>query len=161
MSAIVLLQKVCCWVESSDSIFFSSEQPDLITIDEEIVPGLASFKVSWTFWADSILSEFIFIPKTKLKIDGLCYMVAIASPHTAFGVNSLALGEQGLKNEIKDDDFLANSKDVLVVSDDPLYRTFSGKIHYLQTLARDNFMIMQSGKQYKLSIKLTPDVIRI
>ncbi|MDR0351378.1 MAG: hypothetical protein LBH49_01900 [Puniceicoccales bacterium] len=146
---------------SGGSMTFSYEQPDLITVDEEIVPGLASFRVQWTFWENRVLSEFIFTPKTKLRIDGLRYVVAISSPHTALGINNLALGEEGLKIEIKDDDFLVNWKDVAVVSDDPLYRTFSGKIHYLQTLARDNFMIMQAGRPYKLSIRLSPQVIKI
>ncbi|MDR1458345.1 MAG: hypothetical protein LBI37_02345 [Puniceicoccales bacterium] len=155
------VKKCVSGIGSGGSMTFSYEQPDLITVDEEIVPGLASFRVNWTFWEDRILSEFIFIPKVRLRIEGLRYVVAISSSHTTFGSNNLTLGEEGLKIEVKDDDFLANWKDVSVVSDDPLYRTFFGKIHYLQTLARDNFMLMQAGRPYKLSIRLTLQVVRI
>ncbi|MDR2735495.1 MAG: hypothetical protein LBB20_01475 [Puniceicoccales bacterium] len=154
-------KKCTSGIGSGGAIVFSYEQPDLITVDEEIVTGLASFEVRWTFWEDKILSEFTFIPKARLRLDGLRYVVVLSSPHTTFGANSLTLGENGLKIEVKNDDFMANWKDVSVVSDDPLYRTFFGKIHYLQVLARDNFMFVQPGQPYRLAVMLTPDVIKI
>jgi hypothetical protein len=46
-----------------------------------------------------------------------------------------------------------------VVTDEPLYKTFYGKIHYLQVLERDHPLVMRPGQQYRLQISYEPDII--
>jgi hypothetical protein len=59
------------------------------------------------------------------------------------------------------DDFQATWRETEVVSADPAYRTNYGKIHYVQTLARDHQLIMRPGQVYRLAVNFEPDVARI
>jgi hypothetical protein len=56
------------------------------------------------------------------------------------------------------DDFQAAWKDTEVVSDEPLYKTCYGKIHYIQTYERNHPLVMRPGQQYRLVINYEPDV---
>ena len=139
---------------------FRYEQPEWITKDEKIVPGLGSCKVTWTFQGDKITSEFIFTVKNELQVDRFRYMMALAAPHSQYRVGTtLTLGEESLRAVVEKDDFGATWQDTTVVSDDPAYRTYCGKIHYLQTLLRDHPLIMHPNQQYRLTITLQPHLV--
>lgn len=146
---------------SHGSIVFSYEQPELITVEEEIVPNLASCKVSWTFNEGKVTSEFTFSPKNRVRVEHIRYMIALSAPHSLYGANNLALDEQSLRAVVEHDDMLLAWQEVAAVSEDPKYRTYYGKIHYLQELSRTYPLIMHPGQTYKLTVSFTPDVIRI
>lgn len=141
------------------SFYFRYEQPELITKDEEIVPGLGSVKVAWTFSGNTISSEFIFTVKKQVQCDSFRYMLAIAAPHSEKHVPmTFALGEEGLGCTVEKDDFQAVWQETEVVTEELAYRTYWGNVHYLQSLVRDHPLIMRPGQQYRLSISFKPDV---
>jgi hypothetical protein len=57
------------------------------------------------------------------------------------------------------DDFQAAWKTPEVVTDEPLYKTYYGKIHFLQVLERDHPLVMRPGQQYRLVINYEPDMV--
>lgn len=141
------------------SFYFRFEQPDLITKDEKIVPGLGSAKVSWTFSGNKVTSEFIFTVKNQITLDRMRYCIAIASPHSTYRVGtSYMLGQEGLRCEVIKDDFQAAWQETEVVSDEPDYKTYHGNVHYIQTLERDHSLVMRPGQQYKLVVSYEPDI---
>jgi hypothetical protein len=141
------------------SFYFRYEQPDLITKDEEIIPGLGSVKVAWNFSGNKITSEFIFTVKRQVQCDRFRYMLAIGSPHSEkHAPMTFALGEQGLGCSVEKDDFQGVWQETEVVTNELGYRTYWGNVHYLQSLVRDHPLIMRPGQQYKLSISFSPDV---
>tara|TARA_Y100000588_G_scaffold261216_1_gene275800 strand:+ start:10808 stop:12562 length:1755 start_codon:yes stop_codon:yes gene_type:complete len=144
------------------SIHFRYEQPDLVNTDQQIVPGLGSCKVSWTFSKNTITSEFIFSVKQPVTMDRMRYMLVIASPHSVHRVgNTFTLGREGLRCRVIKDDFQAQWAQTEVVTDDPAYKTLYGKIHYLQTLVRDHPLNMRPGQQYRLTVSFDPDLARV
>ena len=141
------------------SMYFRYEQPELISKDGNIVPGLGSCKVSWTFTGDKITSEFIFTVKNQTKLDKLRYVLALAAPHSNYRIGTtFTLGKESLRPEVIKDDFHATWQETEVVSDNPDYKTPYGKIHYLQTLLRDHPLTMRPGQQYKLTLTFQPDI---
>jgi hypothetical protein len=146
---------------SHRSIVFAYEQPELITVEEEIVPGLASCKVAWTFSEGKITSEFTYILKDRMRVESLRYVIALSAPHSLYGANNLALDERSLGAVVEHDDMMLNWQEIREVVDDPEYRTCCGKIHYLQELSRNYPLIMHPGQSYKLIVSFAPDVIRI
>ncbi|MFI3290491.1 MAG: hypothetical protein R3Y46_01275 [Opitutales bacterium] len=145
-----------------NAYFFKYEQPDLITKDGEILKDSGSCKVNWTFSGNKITGEFAYSVKTPTTLDKMRLVVAIAAPHSEhFAPASYTIGEAGLGIEVEKDDFGAEWKDTEIVSDDPNYKTYWGKIHYLQTLERDEPLVMRPGLQYKLIISFNPDIINI
>ena len=142
-----------------NSFFFRYEQPDLVTADGEIVKGLGSCKVSWTFSGNKITGDFIYTVQNQVTLDKFRLVVAIGSPHSEYHVPmSYAIGENGLGVGIEKDDFQANWLDTEVVSEDPTYRSYWGNIHYLQVYARDRSMVMRPGVQYRITLSLDPDI---
>ncbi len=145
-----------------NSYVFRYEQPELIKPDGEIVKGLGSCKVSWTFSGGKITGDFIYSVPTQVTLDKMRFVIAIAAPHSvhrAAGVFSI--GEGGLGIDVEKDDFQATWQDTDVVSDDPNYKTYWGKIHYLQVLERNHPMVMRPGVQYRLAVSFKPDVIKV
>ena len=141
------------------SFYFRYEQPDFITVDNRIIPNMGSVKVAWTFAGNKITSEYTFTVKNQVTLDSMRYMLAIASPHSQYHVGTtFAMGEEGLRCNVLKDDFQANWKETEVVTNDPDYKTYWGKVHYLQTLERDHPLVMRPGQQYKLTISFEPDV---
>ena len=141
------------------SFYFRYEQPDFITKDEEIIPGLGSVKVSWNFSGNKISSEFIFTVKKQVQCDHFRYMLAIGSPHTEkHAPMTFTLGEGGLGCTVEKDDFQAEWQQTEVVTEELGYRTYWGNLHYIQSLVRDHPLIMRPGQQYRLSISFAPDV---
>ena len=142
-----------------NSFFFRYEQPELITKDGNIVKGLGSCKVSWTFSGKKLVGDFIYSVQNQIKLDKFRLVVAIGTPHSDYHVPmTYAIGQEGQGVSIEKDDFQANWLDTEIVSEDPQYRSSWGKIHYLQVYARDREMIMRPGVQYRITIALEPDI---
>jgi hypothetical protein len=142
-----------------NSFFFRYEQPELIDTNEEIVKGLGSVKVQWTFLGSKINCEFAYTVKQQVTLDKFRYVLAIAAPHSKYHVaGSLMLGPQGHRCSVAKDDFQANWLDTEVVTNDPTFRTNFGKIHYLQYLVRDHPLIMRQGNTYRLNVCFEPDL---
>ena len=142
-----------------NALTFKYDQPDLITIDEQIVSGLGSCKVTWSFLAGKISCEFCFTVKQQVQLDKMRYILAIAAPHSRYRVaTAFTLGEEGHRTEVIKDDFQAEWKELEVVSENPDYRTYYGNMHYLQILERDHPLIMRPGVQYRLALSFEPDL---
>ncbi len=141
------------------SFYFRYEQPEMITRDEEIVPGIGSVKVSWNFSGKKITSEFIFSVKRQIQCDRFRYNLVIGSPHSDKHVPmTFALGEEGLGCTVEKDDFQAVWQETDIVTNELSHRTYWGNLHYIQSLVRDHPLIMRPGQQYRLSISFEPDV---
>ncbi|WP_404421167.1 hypothetical protein [Nibricoccus sp. IMCC34717] len=145
-----------------NSFYFRYEQPELINTKEEIIKGLGSVKVQWTFSGSKISAEFAYSVKQQVTLDKFRYVLAIAAPHSKYRVGgSLALGPQGHRCTVQKDDFQAVWQETEVVSHDPTYRTNYGKIHYLQHLVRDHPLIMRPGQVYRLIVNFEPDIVQV
>lgn len=142
-----------------NSIYFRYEQPDLMTIAGEKLGDLGSCKVNWTFSGNKITAEFIFIMKNQVQLDNFRFVLALAAPHSQHRVGiSPTLGEESLRASVVTDDFHATWQETEVVSHDPSFATYYGKIHYLQTLARTHPLIMKPNHPYKLVVEFDPDI---
>ncbi len=142
------------------TFYFRFEQPELITKDEEVVPGLGSSKVSWTFSGNKVTSDFIFSVKNQVQMDRMRYVLVIAAPHTVYRISTAyTLGPEGLRCRVLKDDFQASWEETEVVTNEPLFKTYYGNIHYLQTLQRDHPLIMRPGQQYRLTVSFEPDIV--
>lgn len=144
-----------------NSLYFRYEQPELITREQKVVPGIGSCKVSWTFSGKKLISEFAFSVKNNVQLEKMHYALAIGAPHNTYrAAGCLALGPQGLGCEVLKDDFQATWRETEVVTDDPAYRSPYGNIHYIQHLRRDHPLIMRVGQVYKLTVSFDPDIQR-
>ena len=115
--------------------------------------------MNWSFSGDKIVADFVYTVKQQIQLDSMRFVVAIASPHSEYHVpTTYAIGENGLGIAVEKDDFQAEWLDTQVVSDDPAYRTFWGKIHYLQILERSHPLVMRPGMQYRLSVSFAPEI---
>jgi hypothetical protein len=142
-----------------NALTFKYDQPELITKDEVLVPGLGSCKVMWSFLGNKISCEYTFTVKQQVQLDRMRYIVTIASPHSQYRVGTtFTLGEQGHRTEVIKDDFQAKWKELETVTDDPAYRTYYGNMHYLQILERDHPLVMRPGVQYRLALSFEPDL---
>ncbi|MFP4260424.1 MAG: hypothetical protein ACLFS1_05025 [Opitutales bacterium] len=142
-----------------NALNFKYDQPELITKDQEFVNGLGSCKVIWSFKETKITCEYCFSVKQQTTLDRLRYIIAIAAPHSRYRVSTaFTLGEQGHRTEVLKDDFQAQWKELETVTEDPEYRTYYGKIHYLQILERDHPLVMRPGQQYRLALSFEPDI---
>lgn len=142
-----------------NSLNFKYDQPELITKDEQIINGLGSCKVTWSFQGGKIGCEFCFTVKQQVQLDKMRYVLAIAAPHSRYRVSTaFTLGEGGHRTEVIKDDFHAEWKELEVVTDNPEYRTYYGNMHYLQILERDHPLIMRPGTQYRLALSFEPDL---
>ncbi|WP_269537933.1 hypothetical protein [Cerasicoccus fimbriatus] len=140
------------------ALTFSYEQPDLITKDEKFVSGLGSCKVTWTFTGGKMTSEFVFTVKQQVTMDSMRYVIALGMPHTQYRHGmTFTLGAEGLRPAVVKDDFHAEW-DTESVTADPAYKTYWGKLHFLQSLKRDHPLIMRPGQQYRLTVEFEPDL---
>jgi len=141
------------------SFYFRYEQPELVNTDGVIVPNLGSAKVNWTFSGSEISSEFIFSVKKPVNCERMRYMLAIGSPHSEKRViPTFTLGANGLGCSVEHDDFQARWLDTEVVTNEAQYKTYWGKLHYIQTFTRDHELKMRPGMQYRLKVSFSPDV---
>lgn len=138
---------------------FSYEQPELITKDEVFANGIGSCKVNWTFQGGKMTCEYIYQVKQQIQLDKMRYVIALGMPHSQYRLGmSFTLGAEGLRPAVIKDDFQAVWADPESVTADPAYRTYWGKLHYLQILKRDHPFVMRPGQQYRLVIELEPDL---
>ena len=143
-----------------NSLFFKYEQPELITKDEQFVPGLGSCKVQWSFSGNKVTSEFIFTVRNQVQLDKLRYMLAIGSPHSHYRIGTtLTLGAESLRCEVIKDDFQATWAPIETVTGNPNYRTYWGGLNYIQLLHRDHPLVMRPGQQYRLTIQFQPHIV--
>lgn len=142
-----------------DSFFFSYDQPDFISTDGNIVPGIGSAKVKWIFSGSKITSEFLFTVKNQIQLDRMRYMLCLGFPHSVHTLGtSFKLGPESLRAAVIKDDFQCEWAANETVTNDPLFRSYFGKLHYLQTLHRPHPLIMRPGVQYRLTIQFDPDI---
>lgn len=142
-----------------NSFYFRYEQPDLITTDEQMVPGLGSCKVNWNFAGSKITSEFLFTVKNQVQMDKMRYVIALGAPHSHYRLaTTYTLGAESLRPNVIKDDFQAVWAETEVVTDSANYKSYWGNIHYLQTLTRDHPLIMRPGQQYRLTVEFEPDI---
>ncbi|HQF39289.1 MAG TPA: hypothetical protein PK322_09255 [Opitutaceae bacterium] len=145
-----------------NSFFFRYEQPDLINLQEKIVPGVGSVKVNWTFSGNKVTAEWIYTVKSQVTLDKFRFALCIAAPHShqRLGISPM-LGQEGIRCSVIKDDFQGVWQDTEVVSQDPNYRTNYGKVHYMQYLVRDHALVMRPGQQYRFSVSFEPDITLI
>ncbi len=144
------------------AVTFSYEQPELISKDEMLLPGVGSVKVRWSFEGSTVSASFIYKFKQPVTVERFRFVIPLSMPHGTHHLNtSLMLGENSLQVSVAKDDFGARWKEIESVVDDPAYRTPYGKICYLQTLERSTPLHAKPGKEYCLQLELKPDVRRI
>lgn len=145
------------------SYYFSYEQPELISVREKVVPGLGSCKVKWTFLNDGkIQSEFTYKFEEKIRLDRFRYVIPVSLPHSFYrSDNTFCLGNEGIRATVDKDDFHTDWQAPEIVQDDPNYKTYYGKIHYLQILQNKRILNLQAGKEYRFQITLEPDINRV
>lgn len=142
-----------------NSFFFRYEQPELINTKEQVVNGVGSCRVNWTFAGNKVTAEFIYTVKNQIQLDRFRFMLAIGAPHSRYRTDTAPmLGAQGLRCQVVKDDFQGIWSETEVVSQDPAYRTNYGKVHYLQTLLRDHPLIMRPGNTYRFAVSFEPDI---
>lgn len=145
-----------------NSFYFRYEQPELINTKEEIISGIGSCKVNWTFAGSKVTAEFIYTVKNQVQLDRFRYMLAIGAPHSRYRTdNSPMLGQGGLRCAVQKDDFQGIWTETDVVTNDAAYRSNYGKIHYLQSLVRDHPLIMRPGQTYRLIVSFEPDIATV
>lgn len=145
-----------------NSFYFRYEQPDLVTIDERIVPGIGSCKVNWSFSGNKLTSEFVFTVKNPVQLSSIRYVIAHGASHSQYRLgSSLCLGAENLRATVVKDDFQAAWADPEDVSNNSEYRTYFGKVHYLQVLQRTHPLMMRPGQQYRLEISFEPDIATV
>lgn len=142
-----------------NAYYFRYEQPELITPSEEIKSGLGSCKVSWTFAQSIITTDFVYSFKQAIKLNRLRYIIPLSAPHSHYRLDhSFTLGENSLQATVLKDDFGVEWGEIQDVSQHSAYKTYYGKICYLQILERKLPLFVQPGKEYRLQIRLEPDV---
>jgi hypothetical protein len=141
------------------SFFFRYEQPELISNRELIVPGLASCRVTWTFFEDRIVSEFLYTAPNRLKLEQLRYVIALSAPHSLHASSGFRLGPESLRAVVEKDDFGMSWQELVTVHGDPQYRTAYGPLHFLQILSRPSPIFLQPGKPYLLKVSFQPDIL--
>jgi len=141
------------------ALTFSYEQPDLITKDEKFLSNFGSCKVTWTFQGGKMSSEFVFSVRQQVEMKSMRYLIALGMPHSQYRHGmSYILGEEGLRPSVVKDDFHAEWADPQAVTQDASYKTYWGKLHFLQALRRDHPLIMRPGQQYRLTVEFEPDL---
>lgn len=142
-----------------NAFFFKYDQPELITKDQVFLTGLGSCRVHWTFLGGKVTSEFTFTVKNPVQLDSFRYVIPLGTLHSSYrSPNTFCLGEESLRPQVIKDDFQATWAEPVCTTDDPAYRSYYGKIHYLQVLERSHPLIMRPGQQYRLSISFEPDI---
>ncbi len=142
-----------------NSFYFRYDQPELITIKEEVIKGLGTVKVQWNFSGGKIGCEFAYTVKQQVTLEKFRFSLVIAAPHSKYHVpGALTLGPEGHRCTVAKDDFQATWKETEVVSADATYRTNYGKVHYLQHLVREHPLIMRPGQIYHLAVNFEPDL---
>lgn len=143
------------------SYYFRYDQPELINTEGKMISGLGACKVNWSFSGSQITSEFTFVVQKPVQLDSMRYVLALSAPHSTLHCpGTYTLGAESLRAAVVKDDFQAEWDEPEQVSNSADYRTYYGKIHYLQTLKRKRPLQMRPGQQYRLSITFKPDITK-
>ncbi|MDR2029914.1 MAG: hypothetical protein LBP65_00375 [Puniceicoccales bacterium] len=133
---------------------FRYEQPELTTPAEEIVPGIASCRVQWTFDDGWIRSEFFYIPRRTVRLDRFSYAIALLEDVAG----GMAADHVELRPELLVNDFYGEWQPPRDVAQDPRMRTADGRqIRCLLCLERLLPIQLQQGRSYCFSIVLHLD----
>ena len=155
-------QKCVVGLGLKNSYYFRYEQPELINLKEELVRGIGSVKVQWTFTGSKVSAEFAYTVKNQVTLDKFRMAIVIGAPHSRYRQgNSPALGPLGHRCSVLKDDFHANWQETETVTADAAYRTNYGKLHYVQMFVRDHPLVMRPGQVYRLAVSFEPDLTLI
>lgn len=155
-------QKCVTGLGLKNAYYFRYEQPDLINTKEEIVKGLGSVKVQWTFIGGKVQAEFAYTVKNQVQLDKFRLALVLGAPHSHYRMaGSPVLGPLGHRCSVLKDDFHATWRETETVTGDPTYRTNYGKLHYVQHFVRDHPLIMRPGQIYRLAISFDPDITAV
>lgn len=140
----------------------SYEQPELITADEKVVPGVGSMRVEWEFLGGKMTARYTLSVKQPLELTQMRMVMPLAACHSRYHLgNSFRLGEKSLGCTIPKDDFQGEWLAYEDVSQDPAHRTRYGKVYYYQTFTRNHPMKLRPGQQYRIEIAFEPDIATI
>lgn len=143
-----------------NSFYFQYQQPELITLDEKIIPGVGTVEIRWDFSGNKAHARFTYRVKNPVQLDKFRYCLVIAAPHSKHRIGSTyTLGAEGLRCNVIRDDFQGVWQDTESVTADPNYRSYYGNIHYVQTLLRDHPLNMRPGQQYQFEVSFEPDIV--
>ncbi|MDR2667809.1 MAG: hypothetical protein LBB38_02095 [Puniceicoccales bacterium] len=120
---------------ASRSFQFRYEQPEVISIDGELLPGFGSCKVQWSFNGNEMRLEYVFVPKKVARMERFCYAVPIPA----------ADGEMSLRAKILHDDFHGEWEDG---DDSPIRGPFAPMSHYTRTTP----ILLQVDNSYRFSV---------
>jgi hypothetical protein len=137
---------------------FRYEQPDLITVRGEIIPGMAACEARWTFSPNRLRADFSYTPRRTLRLDRFEYAVAV--PAVDGDGDGLALGPGGIQITVPVDDFHGEWQPAHDVSQDTDWRTADGgQIRELHRYVRLLPLQLQVGRSYRFSIILDMDIL--
>ncbi len=141
---------------------FTYEQPELITKDEKIVPGVGTCRVEWEFLDGKMTARYTLQAKQPVQLDSMRFVMPIAAAHSRYHLaTSFRLGEKSFGCTVPKDDFQGAWLDYENVSEDPSQRTRYGKIYYYQTFVRATPMRLRPGMPYRIEISFEPDIATI
>ncbi|MCD8283406.1 MAG: hypothetical protein LUD52_01575 [Opitutae bacterium] len=140
----------------------SYEQPDLITKDEKIVPGVGTVRVEWEFLGGKITAKYTLRVKLPVVLKGMRLVMPIAACHSRYHLGSSPrLGENSFGCTIGKDDFQGEWLNYEDVSQDATQCTRYGKVYYYQTFTRVHPQNLRPGQQYHFEISFEPDIVPI
>lgn len=141
---------------------FTYEQPDLITKDEKIVPGVGSCRVEWEFLGGKMTARYTLQVKQPVQLSSVRFVMPIAAAHSRLHLaTSFRLGEKSFGCTVPKDDFQGAWLDYENVSEDPEQRTRYGKVYYYQTFERAMPLRLRPGMPYRIEISFEPDIASI
>ncbi|MDR1498236.1 MAG: hypothetical protein LBS59_07520 [Puniceicoccales bacterium] len=145
-----------------NSFFFRYDQPELITNEENIIPGVGSCKVEWEFCGGKITSRFLFHVKKQTQLERFRYVMPVVAPHHHYRLGtSLTLGAENLRCGVVKEDFQANWAETEVVSQDTSHRGYYGKVLYYQTFLRNRPMPLRPNQPYRFEVTFEPHIVMI
>lgn len=138
---------------------FTYEQPELITKEEKIVPGVGSCRVEWEFLGGKMTVRYTLQVKQPAQLSSMRFVMPIAAAHSRYHLaTSFRLGEKSFGCTVPKDDFQGAWLDYENVSEDPEQRTRYGKVYYYQTFERSEPMRLRPGMPYRIEISFEPDI---
>lgn len=143
------------------SFIVAFEQPDLITVDEKIVPAIASMRVEWEFSGSKIVGRWTIIPKTRCELKTMRIVNVTAACHSTMHCgNAFRLGEKNVGCQIVKDDFGGQWLPYVDVSQEA-DRTRAGKIYYYQEYLRAEPLKLLPGKAMTIEVAYEPDIATV
>ncbi len=140
----------------------SYEQPELISTNEKIVPGVGSIRVEWEFSGGKITAKYTLRVKLPVVLKEMKLVMPIAACHSRLHLGSSPrLGENSFGCTILKDDFQGEWQNYEDVSQEAGNSTRCGKIYYYQVFARKTPLNLRPGMQYHFEISFEPEISEI